>query len=238
MLQPLSLFSKLKARSIFNPSPLHNMLPLFLSLTYSLTFLDVKSAHLSLMQPNSLSYTPHHFRFSAFDLISLHLISYLCICCCLLTPWLPGKWNPGIGCWPTESRTSPWSCCFHSSETPSADDQWSPFGSSGQGRPYPCRTGCRSSGPPNNKEYHLQNVLQNNAAVLVPVTRTLSILDVLVVLLKLRWLDDEQASGRGCLSRNTSKTWQIVSLKDQTLMYFVLKTKFCFVFLIFKCNRF
>lgn len=71
--------------------------------------------------------------------------------CHSLTPSRLWRWSPGICYWPTGPRTSPWSCCFHSSETPSAGDRWSLSGNSGPARPCPCRNGCRFSDPPGRK---------------------------------------------------------------------------------------
>ena len=109
----------------------------------------------------SFPFTSHPLSFFAFNHASQHPI----ICYHSLTLWLPGRWNPDICCWPTEPRTSPWSCCFRNSETPSADDQWSLFGNSGQARLCPCRTGCHSSGPPDREGEEvgdLRNVVEND----------------------------------------------------------------------------
>lgn len=107
-------------------------------LTYCLTFLEGKSTSL-------LPY-PSFLRSHPFHISSLHLPKSAH--CDSLTPWRPWKCSPGICCWPTALQTNPWSCCFHSSETPSADDRLSPSENSGPARLCPCRTEYHSSGPP------------------------------------------------------------------------------------------
>lgn len=163
------------------------MLPLFLSLTYSLTFLDMKSAHLSLMQ-TILCLTPH------ITLDSLLLISFLFISYHTCVFVVVYSLLDFLGSEIQVSVADPLNLEPVLEVVVSTAAKLHLQTINGLLLEATARDVRILVEPDAVPQAHLKQRIPfakcfrelHNAAVLVPVTRTLSILDVLVVFLKLR----------------------------------------------------